>query len=783
MNLGNVVCFLLLLTVVLSTEGASSPRKKVVDEEGKVDFQYCDSDIEREVSVKRLQILPVPLEIGNNGKLDLHLEATKHTSKVLHNITRTCQNYIIRLTFIKKGLTYETGFLPLCDLVNLESHEIAVLKSDILLEKQLDAGIYTCYLRIQNTTINHEELNLCLKFDQIVTRGWVDYVSAIVAFSIAAAASWQLGQWVTLVDLPLITGYLIVGVICGPYVCNLLTDYKIYLIGPQLNNLSLSFISFAAGEEIYFPALKGLFRGILFQIIGVSIFTVSFIVIAFNLMSHNLASSWTSYMNSSCYVSVSFLLGIIMVARSPATIVALLQEMDVSFIPTQKMKLIIGVTIVSDIVVLVGFGVISAAVSSVCPVAGVNGFNQTLDGESILLLLLQFVGIGAIGTVCGFVIFSILAIPFQRFSIKSMVIYRSYMKGSLIIPFGVAIFVVLDKLKTMTLEYFGKQFSIEPLLVCMVASSIAAHRSEWREQFSNILQKFAPYILLPFFTLTGASLELSQVITTLPLAVVICLTRIISIYLGSTVAALVYARCNRSSGKKGNASLLHVSRHKTIDTKFVWLTYLSQAGIALGLSLEIKDRFRATFGGSFETLVLSVVILNQVLGPPLAKYGMQLMMKEGRNQSELTRSKRTRSRSSSTRSNPTDSKTSLPQENASQGHIGNEARPISKKKFSYTMSPFKRDSASLPMSSKIVTSQRNQERTFSRDSLLSFEDDLSSLSNTPLIASPSSAYFGLKKRKSSSVLSPLQRRISKISTEVEGMDLDSQVGVDYIIDD
>ena len=87
------------------------------------------------------------------------------------------------------------------------------------------------------------------------------------------------------------------------------------------------------------------------------------------------------------------------------------------------------------------------------------------------------------------------------------------------------------------------------------------------------------------------------------------------------------------------------------------------------------------------------------------------------------------------------------------------------------------------MSPKIVTSQRNQERTFSRDSLFSFEDDLSNLSNTPLIASPSSAYFGLKKRKSSAVLSPLQRRISKISTEVEGMDLDSQVGVDYIIDD
>ena len=58
--------------------------------------------------MKRLQILPVPLEIETMENY-LHLEATKHTSKVLHN-TRTCQNYIVRLTFIKKGLTYETGF-------------------------------------------------------------------------------------------------------------------------------------------------------------------------------------------------------------------------------------------------------------------------------------------------------------------------------------------------------------------------------------------------------------------------------------------------------------------------------------------------------------------------------------------------------------------------------------------------------------------------------------------------------------------------------------------------
>ena len=49
------------------------------------------------------------------------------------------------------------------------------------------------------------------------------------------------------------------------------------------------------------------------------------------------------------------------------------------------MKLIIGVTIVSDIVVLVGFGVISAAVSSVCPVAGVNGFIRPSTAKAFVV--------------------------------------------------------------------------------------------------------------------------------------------------------------------------------------------------------------------------------------------------------------------------------------------------------------------------------------------------------------------------------------------------------------
>ena len=45
----------------------------------------------------------------------------------------------------------------------------------------------------------------------------------------------------------------------------------------------------------------------------------------------------------------------------------------------------------------------------------------------------------------------------------------------------------------------------------MIAGSYAGHVSGNRKQFANILSKAAPYVFLPFFTLTGVSLQLDEV--------------------------------------------------------------------------------------------------------------------------------------------------------------------------------------------------------------------------------------------------------------------------------
>ena len=62
------------------------------------------------------------------------------------------------------------------------------------------------------------------------------------------------------------------------------------------------------------------------------------------------------------------------------------------------------------------------------------------------------------------------------------------------------------------------EFELDPLMICMAAGCVASNTSQQKEKFTNILEKSAPYVLLPFFTLTGASLALDKVMRILPAA-------------------------------------------------------------------------------------------------------------------------------------------------------------------------------------------------------------------------------------------------------------------------
>jgi hypothetical protein len=93
-------------------------------------------------------------------------------------------------------------------------------------------------------------------------------------------------------------------------------------------------------------------------------------------------------------------------------------------------------------------------------------------------------------------------------------------------------------------------------------------------------------------------------------ATCVCGLRLVAIFSGSTSSAIVQRICG-----------MHNTRS---EIKYMWLTLLSQAGVALGLAISAKEQFPA-WGSRFETLVISVVVINQILGPVLCKIGMMRM--------------------------------------------------------------------------------------------------------------------------------------------------------------
>jgi Trk K+ transport system NAD-binding subunit len=114
------------------------------------------------------------------------------------------------------------------------------------------------------------------------------------------------------------------------------------------------------------------------------------------------------------------------------------------------------------------------------------------------------------------------------------------------------------------------------------------------------LHRLAPAVYVAFFTLTGLSLKLDTLLAVLPIAAVLFFIRIASIAIGSGLGA-------RVAGESGS-----------LATKG-WMAMITQAGIALGLAREAAIQFPA-LGDGFATLIVAVVVLNEIFGPMLLKF-------------------------------------------------------------------------------------------------------------------------------------------------------------------
>ena len=400
-------------------------------------------------------------------------------------------------------------------------------------------------------------------------------------FAIVAIAAKQIAGFFTKIKLPFITGLLVIGLFSGPFIFKLLpkgAGNSLHFI----NDISLAFIAFAAAAELYLKEVRGQFKSIKWMTFGqlVVTFVLSSVVIYF------LAGiiPFMSDLNSANKIAVSLLMATIFVARSPASAIAVITEMRAKgpFVRTAM-----GVTVVKDFLVILLFAICFSVSQAL-----VNG--EPLSLKFLLMLLAELSASFALGFIVGKLLTLLLM---QRM--------HQYLKTALILALGYGVYALYYLVKHYTIEEFGKEFHLEPLLICIIGSFIVTNYSKFRYEFIKILEEVGPYIYIAFFTLTGISVSLDVFIQLFGIAVLLFSLRLITMILGSYVGGTL-------AGDSG------------LFKKIGWMPYVTQAGVGLGLATVVADAF-PVWGAEFATVVVAVIVLNQFVGPPLFKWSINLV--------------------------------------------------------------------------------------------------------------------------------------------------------------
>lgn len=417
------------------------------------------------------------------------------------------------------------------------------------------------------------------------------FLFTITQFFLIALSAKQIGKYATKIKFPLITGYLFAGILSGPFVFNFLTTKTISSM-LYLDQISLAFIALIAGAEIYLNEYKDRFKSIRWTTIGVLVFVFGLGTTTLYFISDHIP--FMQGLPKSSIMAMSLLAGSILVAISPSSAVAIIKEIRAKGPFTQT---VLGVTIIIDILVIVIFSICSSLSDTL--IAGIP-----INPSTILILAGEFILAICLGVIVAKIIEVILKIDIQ---VRSQFL--------LVLAAGYSVFLFSDFLKEYSHLHWAHEIFIEPLLINMIAGFYIANFTESRVDFLKILHKYSPIIYLAFFTITGAALEIGIIGKIWKITLTLVLVRIIASFIGSFLGGLIAGQ-----------SMKHNS--------FYWMAFITQAGVGIGLSKEVAREF-PTWGVEFSTLMISVIVINQVVGPFAFKWVL-FLLKEARPKAKKT---------------------------------------------------------------------------------------------------------------------------------------------------
>ncbi len=377
-----------------------------------------------------------------------------------------------------------------------------------------------------------------------------------------------IGGWLfQKIKIPQVVGYIVIGIIIGSSGMHVLEPEVIKALDP-VSTVALSLIGFLVGGELKIGTIKKYGK----QFVSILLFeaiTPAFVV---GIMIGLVDFAFTK--NIYHAVSLGLILGAICSATAPAATTDVLVEYRTRGPLTTT---VYGIVAMDDAVALILYTVAS---SIAAPLIGGNTLSV---GIQLLNIAKDIFGSIAIGLLFGLALNFIL-----RFINEDEGRSLSFGLGALFLCTGLTQIFDLDNiLAAMSIGFFMVNF--------------APNKSR---SIFTLVSRYTPPIYVLFFVLVGAKLNIW----------------IITPFLG--VLALLYVigrTCGKAIGSTFGAWLTKAPKSVR---KYLPYCLLSQAGVAIGLSIAAGNDFADSIGPEILLIITATTFIVQLLGPICVKVGV-----------------------------------------------------------------------------------------------------------------------------------------------------------------
>ncbi len=381
--------------------------------------------------------------------------------------------------------------------------------------------------------------------------------SVLLAIGLVILAAYTLSEVGSALKLPQVTGYILTGLLLGPYALKILSENVVQEI-EMFNTLAIGLIATTAGLELHFSSLR--------KVIG-PILTTSFLKIL-TLGVAGVGVIWVSNMYVYDFglgmglplVSLGLIFAALALGTSPAISIAVISEMKAK---SRMSQMVLGSAIVKDVLVVIILAICISFAKSITSGAA--------DIATSFIHLIQELGFSLLaGGILG-----ALFIGYLKFIRKEMFLFIAAM--------------------ILTTAEISHTLHLELLLVFIVAGIVVRNFCEEQHILHEALEKVSLPVFVVFFTNVGAGLDLNSTWAFLPVAGMLFAARAIS-YIGSSWLA------GRWHGESASIQ------------KKIWLGYLPQAGVTLGL-IQIASTSLPEHAEIITNIGIGMVTLNLLIGP------------------------------------------------------------------------------------------------------------------------------------------------------------------------